>query len=121
MAIEAWTVEIPVIFTTDDIDNIMVGAIEGGINYWAESIEDDDPELVLGEANSMRVSRLLQEGKEIRIIEDVGESHVLTMDKLLNGIKLNHIQRPNSDPENYDAEDYDCIVQLAIFDSIVYG
>lgn len=124
-----WKVEIPMEFSSNDIENIIVGAIEGGIGYWVNSIgdtvgEDGMPIIASkpdGEALSIHVSNQLQEGNQIHMVDCDGEHFVLTMDLLLNGIKLHHIRRPDTDKENYDAEDYDCIVQLAVFGKLVYG
>lgn len=124
-----WKVEIPMEFSSNDIENIIVGAIEGGIGYWAHTIGNTKGENGMpivadipdGEALSIHVSNQLQEGKEIYMVDSEGDHFVLTMDLLLNGIKLHHIRRPDTDKENYDAEDYDCIVQLAVFGKLVYG
>lgn len=46
----------------------------------------------------------------------------LTLDKLMEGVKLNAVNRPfDSDLENADATTNDCIFQYAIFGEVIYG
>lgn len=46
----------------------------------------------------------------------------LTIDKLLNGIKM-HIERDfaSSNLDDWDGEDSDCVIQYALFNDVVYG
>ena len=123
-----WVVNMPVVYTAEDINYIIVGAFEGGINHWLLKVGDykmngeigftDKPK---GEPVSEHISNLLIEGKNIYIVDDCNDVSTLTMAKLLKGIQLNHTNRPQSDKEQYDAIDYDCIIQYAIFGKLVYG
>lgn len=108
-----------------DVETIMVGAIEGGINYWAGVSRDehwiDKPS---DEPASTWIAKLLLDGNAILLydVEDSSERWTLTLTKLLEGIKLNGENRPHdSDLEYGDATTYDCIVQYALFGEIVFG
>ena len=113
--------------TRQDLDDIIVGAIEGGIDYWVDSIETSSPM----EPQGMEVNGLhyAHEGFRINITSDEGESFTLTEDVLVDGI-----QRYVSEQAKYgdtrmgpgyfdqlDAADYDAIFQMACFKKLVYG
>ena len=113
--------------TDEDIDDIMVGALEGGINYWcgkAEVVGD-----WLGEYASEQISR----GGALRLydIEDEDEVYELNLGNFLNGFRLwieggydeyGALQQDGTvDCCQIDAACADEIVQLALFNEIVFG
>ena len=112
--------------TEEDIDDIMCSALEGGITYWcykAKVVGD-----YLGEYASEQISR----GGALKLYDsENGDIHDLTLEKLLNGIKLAINGNYYADYEwcygdkldtcQVDAEVADCIVQLALFGEVVYG
>lgn len=109
----------------EDIENIVVTALEGGINYWA--CLETEPWFVEGQGPvSTQVTQRLLNGKSIRFYdaEDMttGDDWVLTLDKLLAGIKqeLESEARNLSDIE-FDAANADCIIQYALFGELVFG
>ena len=112
----------------EDIENIIVTAIEGGINYWA-GIDNSLSEWNEKPKNmplSCYAVELLISHKSIKFYDieetDDDTSWILTLDKLLNGIKLNAENRPfDSDLDNMDSNTADCIIQYALFDNIIYG
>ncbi|MCM3227516.1 hypothetical protein [Terribacillus saccharophilus] len=121
----AGTIQIEKHFSEDDICSIVVGAMEGGISYWAvlEKDEhwDDKPN---EEPASTWATKLLLEKKTIKFsdVEDPAEVWKLSLDKLLNGIKQNATYRPEeSDLEQADAGTYDRIFQYALFNKIEFG
>lgn len=116
--------------TREDIDDIMVCALEGGITYWA-----DEAEVVgkyLGECASEQIARggILR----IRVIDEDEDSEfqVLDLEKLTNGVRLliengddkygafRSWSQPN-DMRNVDAEIADWIIQYALFGEVVFG
>lgn len=130
---EFWmlTVKKEIKVTQEDIDDIMVSALEGGICYWccrAEVVGD-----YLGEYASEQISR----GGELKLHvfepfdEDDTEEYTLTREKLLHGIKKAYEEGYYADYEWCDGKTLDCcqvdaevadvIVQLALFDEWVYG
>ena len=112
--------------TEEDIDDIMCSALEGGTTYWcykAKVVGD-----YLGEYASEQISR----GGALKLYDsENGDIHDLTLEKLLNGIKLAINGNYYADYEwcygdkldtcQVDAEVADCIVQLALFGEVVYG
>ena len=113
--------------TVEDIDDIMVAALEGGINYWA------------GEAEVIEEKRVADWGHEqiarggvlvIHDIEDPDEKWELTLEKFLNGFKLwvedggdqyGAVQGSEVDCCNIDAGCADAIIQYALFGEVMYG
>jgi hypothetical protein len=120
------TVNVLVEITESDIENIIVTSFEGGSNYWM-GLDNSKPEFdnqTEDEPTSTWATKILLEGNTIYLydIEDEEEKWTLTLDKLLNGIKLNAMERTfDSDLENMDATTADCIVQYALFSKVVYG
>lgn len=120
--------EMDVVVTQEDIDDIMAGALEGGINYWckrAEVVGD-----YLGEYASEQISR----GGQL-ILHDIedGETYTLDMKKFLKGLKM-YFEKPHPydileeidnklriDTCNADAVVCDMIIQYALFDDVIYG
>lgn len=112
--------------TEQQVEDIMVGAIEGGINHWAGLLRDDLwKDKPSNEPISMWASKLLLEGYGMSFYDrEDGEVELfrLNIDKLLCGIEMNANQRPHDcDLEQADAETYDCIIQFALFGEIIYG
>ena len=123
--------KITVYLTQQDIDDIMVSAFEGGINYWCRRVVVQGD--YLGKYASEQISRA---GKlEIWLdepFEDDKTCYVLDRDKFLAGFKL----WIESDGDSYDAIDHsdgsvDCgqidavcadeIIQYALFGEVVFG
>jgi len=128
------TIQVPFKITESDIENIIVTSLEGGSNYWmgivvTTSEWEDRPKGKDGIPISQWTTKLLLEGKVIQLldIEDVedtvhSEEYQLTLEKLLNGIKQNYMERPfDCDIEDGDATTADCIIQYALFGKIVFG
>lgn len=119
-------IEITLSISDEDIDDIMCTALEGGITYWcreARMVCD-----YLGEYASEQISR----GGELILVDiESDDEYTLTKQKMLNGIRLaisNHYYEDykwwNSngiDTCNVDADVADAIIQLALFEDIIYG
>ena len=120
--------ELEVVVTQEDIDDIMAGALEGGINYWC-----GEAEVVgnyLGEYASEQISR----GGQL-ILYDIEEDETYTLDreKFMKGLKM-YFEKPHPynileeidnklriDTCNADDTVCDMIIQYALFDDIVFG
>lgn len=112
--------------TEKDIENIIVTCFEGGSNYWmgVDTRTDGWEERPKDEPKSTWATKMLLENKAICLfdIEDETENFILTLNMLLDGIRLNREKRSfDCDLENGDATTCDCILQYALFSSIVYG
>ena len=117
--------EIKVSLTQEDVDNIMVSALEGGINYWCRKVKVNGK--YLGEYASDQISR----GGMLTLYDaESSDKWELTLNKFLNGMKLAIEQgfgawvKPadgSIDVGNIDADVADAIVQLALFGEVVFG
>ena len=115
--------QIEVNLTQQDIDDIMVTALEGGINYWCRKAK------VVGEYLGEYASEQISRGGSLTLYDaESSDKWELTLEKFLNGVKLYfeqgcHVQvEDNSiDAGDIDANDADCIVQFALFEKAVFG
>lgn len=123
--------KITVYLTQQDIDDIMVSAFEGGINYWCRRV------VVQGDYLGKYASEQISHGGKLAIwldepFEDDKTCYVLDRDKFLAGFKL----WIESDGDSYDTIDdsdgsVDCgqidaicadeIIQYALFGEVVFG
>lgn len=112
--------------TQEDIDDIMASALEGGINYWCCKAE------VLGNYLGKYTSEQISRGGVLKLYDAEEDAvYVLTLSKLLNGItkaisegyysKYGWYDGNEIDTCNVDACVADVIIQLAIFDDVIYG
>lgn len=113
--------------TGQDIDDIVTGALEGGITYWCDRAEVVGGEY-LGEYASEQISR----GGALRLHDaEERKTHILTLSKLLKGVKrwfeeggdkYNAVKPDGSvDTGNIDGEIADAIIQYAVIGDWVYG
>ena len=125
---ETYNIEInkKYLVTSEDIDDIMCAALEGGINYWcrkAEVVGD-----YLGEYASEQISR---GGTLILYDAESSDKWELNLENLLCGIEkaieenwypeYEWFEDGRLETSQIDAEVADVIVQLALFDEIVFG
>lgn len=121
-------IEMDVILTDEDIDDIMVSALEGGITYWCGSAEVDGE--YLGEFASDQISRGGQ--LVLRDMED-GKKYTLTKEKFIEGVKM-YLKdegaaacltisgnKARIDPGFVDGNAADSIIQYALFGELVYA
>lgn len=106
------------IYNQQDIDDIMLTALDGGITYWCGRCK------VVGERlGEYTIEQISRGGKLIlHDIEDDEETWELDLEKLQKGIKRTIEEGYwNGDIDYCDAEVADIIVQYALFDDIVFG
>lgn len=122
-----------VVVTQEDVDDIMCGALEGGITYWC-----DEAKVVgeyLGEYGSEQIARGGKLRMHLREPFDKNDTeyYELDLEKLKKGMEL-WVTEPVGcdcleqidgktifDPCNADAIVCDAIIQYALFGEIVYG
>ena len=115
-----------VAITQEDIDDIMVCALEGGINYWASKAE------VVGEYLGEYASEQISRGGTLKLYDaEEDEVYELTREKFLNGIMLaiqhnyyaeyDWCNGNEIDTCQVDAEVADTIIQLALFGDVIFG
>jgi hypothetical protein len=115
-------------FSDEDMVDIISSAVYD-IGYWTV-INNDTPEWkgvreeLPDETFEDRMYYILKQGKSIEMfdVEDADELWHLTLDKLLNGIKLT-IENKYWDGgiDTIDGEVGDIIFQYALFEEIVFG
>ena len=126
-------IEITKKYSTDDLVNLLSTAIYG-CSYWCSGLDYDSNEykearkrLIENRNNEPCYEEVLVEmlenGKSIYWIDSEDDSrNELTLEKLLNGIKLNAEERPSDcDLDSGDAITVDCIIQYALFNNVLYG
>ena len=113
--------------TREDVDDIMVAALEGGISYWSTKAE------VVGKYLADYASEQISRGGSLLIhICDEEEPRLLDLDAFTKGVELLVINgddkygafpgwpRPN-DLCKVDGMIADWIIQYALFGEIVFG
>lgn len=125
---EVINMELKLVVTQEDIDDIMVGALEGGINYWCDEAK------VVGDYLGEYASEQIARGGQL-ILHDFEEEEHYTLDKekFLKGLKM-YFQNPHPydileeidnklriDTCNADDKVCDMIIQYALFDDVIYG
>ena len=119
----------------DFLANVIITAVEGGINYWTEygdyqytenkdglttdaSVELREYQVVQGMLNEHRTLHKVTLATIRKGIQKVQEP-----DFQINPVLLNFILAADrdNDGENIDSEAADCIVQAALFGELVYG
>lgn len=111
--------------TRQDIDDIMVSALEGGITYWAVAADVIEEQRVADWGHE-QISR----GGKLRIVDEDGTCYNLTRPKFLRGF-CNWVEDGNDvygavqnglvDTAYIDGRCADEIVQYALFGEIIYG
>lgn len=117
------SISLDVDLSQQDIDDIMVVALEGGINYGCREAE------VVGEYLGEYASDQISRGGAL-ILHDAESAQTweLTLEKFLKGVKLYFEQGCHVNVEDnaidtcdIDANDADCIIQFAVFGEVVFG
>lgn len=108
--------------SSQDIDDLMVTALEGGINYWCGKAIMNEPEKFKGKFASDVISL----GGTLTLCDaESDDKWELTLEKFMNGIKYVVERFGYTDAEdlmdNQDADTADLIVQYALFNEIVFG
>ena len=127
-------VTVPVKISEQDIEDLMVTAIEGGIGYFA-CLDNRSEIYVLApkdEPVAVTAASILNKGGGVTFLdtEDNSVEWVLTKEKLLRGVQkfleedvniVLYIDNGELDMCMIDADHADRIVQYALFGDLVYG
>jgi hypothetical protein len=114
--------------TREQMDNMLVTALEGGINYWCGSAEITKPAQEDTDSPDAKwASHVVSRGGELKMtdVEEPDEVWTLTQEKMLKGmaygLKWGNYGSVENMLDSHDAETADVIVQYALFDDIVFG
>ena len=106
--------------SAEDIEDVLVGAFEGGSNYWLSKVRVKDKDYKGGEYASDVVGL----GGELILTTMEGEKHALTQAKMIDGFQK-YLDNGGMcfpfDSGNPDGWTYDTILQNALFGEQVYG
>ena len=118
-------IKINITLTDEDIDDIVCTALEGGICYWCNKAE------VVGEYLGEYASEQISRGGTLLLYDNEDdEIYELTLEKFIKGFKLwvvggydtyGAINDGEVDCGEIDAEKADQIIQLSLFDEIIFG
>ena len=121
-----WTITQPVKVTEHNVEDIVVTAIEGGINYWCEGIQFAETRPAEESASTWAAMQLIKENA-VKIRDEDGE-HDLTITKLIDGllkfsqkVRCFDVYEGEIDPSNFDAADADAVIQYALFCELKYS
>lgn len=126
--------DVEITVTNEDIDDIMCTALEGGIDYWCDRVKVLFNDSVK-KSELEYASDAISKGLELEIFHEGIESDdpehmssVLSKDKFLLGLKLfitkynvNIIDDKVIDSCMVDAGIADAIIQMAVFNDIIFG
>ena len=107
------------------IEDLLVTAFEGGINYWCRKIKIKTyPESL--ENKNMAASDILAHDAVLTLYDaESSDKWDLTLDKFLSGLKkhLENSEYPSMEAlmDSYDANDADNIIQYALFNEQVFA
>ncbi len=104
---------------------------DGGYGYWGYMLKPDNYEEVQEKLkkdgkdsySSDIIAHIIFNGGTVIMVDDEEEiKHELTLKKLNKGVRKNKKERPwDCDLENPDCTTWDCIIQYALFNELVYG
>jgi hypothetical protein len=127
-------IEIEVTVTAEQMQDIMVTALEGGINYWcgkAEMVKDTvgggfEGVSLENEEKVVYASDIIGKGGKLKLYDaESDDTWELDREKLLNGIKKYMVENGYGNMEelidNHDADVADLIVQYALFNEQVFA
>lgn len=122
-------VKLQLSITDEDIDDIMAGALEGGITYWCDDAN------VFGDYLGNFASDQISKGGKL-MLHDMEEDkvHLMTREAFIDGV-VKYLENPNPydildgsdrgfikiDTCKCDAVVCDMIIQYAIFGEVIYG
>ena len=104
----------------DDVQEVLIGAFEGGSNYWLLKARVKDKDYKGGEY----ASDVIGLGGELILTTMEGEKHTLTQAKMIDGFQKyldNGGMYFPFDSGQADGWTYDTILQNALFGEQVYG
>lgn len=125
---DKYKVQIVKEYTDEEMLDIVIAALEGGIGYWA-CLDNTTREFKNAPKDMPTAEwcwKLLKSGNYLRFIDaediDEGETWWFTLQMLLNGIGSAIAKGYwDGDMDNVDGDVADSIFQLAMFGDVIYG
>jgi len=112
--------------TNENINDLMVCALEGGINYWCGKVRITKFPKDDSEDENIIASDVISRGGELTVYDaESNDKWILTKEKFLKGIEKTmdwgNFESIEDLIDNHDAETADVLLQYALFDDIVFG
>lgn len=114
--------------TADDVDIIMMNALDGSISHWCRRVKPD------GELMGIGIAEQISSGGELLLLDNIAKRELrLNLSKMLIGIKLwakksiGHSCLTQTDgifvidPLKVDSAISDAIIQYALFGDVLYA
>jgi len=112
--------------SNQDIDDLMVAALEGGINYWCERVKIIEVNEKLHGNGEIIASDVISRGGKLKLFDAESEEEwELDREKFIKGLEktmewgdfysVQHLM------DSHDAETADVLIQYALFDEITFG
>lgn len=121
-------IKVSFFYTDEDLMDIVVTALEGGIGYWAclDNTGKDFEDKPKDTPTSEWCWKLLKDGKALHFLDDSGDEeeaeYFLDLASLYSGIgKAITNKNWDGDMDGLDALVADAVFQYAIFDDVIYG
>ena len=111
------------------VSDLLVGAFEGGCNYWMETADAVKPTEITYQHEPghtwPRYDYPLNEGGAVDCVDDEGNHHRLDLPAIKKGLQLMAEKQPKDFADfmdgNDDASTSDVFVQLCLFGDVIYG
>ena len=112
------------------IENILCGAFEGGITYWADNVSCHDNEDMkkVGGWKHEYLTKTKKKDAKLIIHETDGGDVAISKKSIIDALQKMDDQKNGCTKalasilnETYDADDCDIVVQMACFGEVVYG
>jgi hypothetical protein len=109
--------------TEEELQDFVSDIIEIGIGYWATIDKSRQPDFWDGYDSNVEYASeyaygKMKEGVALKLIDrEDGEEFFVTLDAIKKALS----EQTRFDFENYDADDCDWVMQMAMFCEVIYG
>ena len=116
------TINMPVQITTESIKDLLCSAIEGGSNYWIETLTRSKD---ITKAQAEYRQDVPFAGGHLVLLDDQGIKHTINIDSIKKGLKAFQEKYPRNFKDfvedNADAETGDIFLQCCTYGEAIYG
>lgn len=114
-------ISIPTSITTENIKDLLCNAIEGGSNYWIETITRYNATVDQAEYRQ----DVPFAGGFLELVDIEDDKHIVDLNSIKKGLKIFQEKYPwhlqNLIKDNADAETGDVFLQCCVYGEVIYG